>query len=83
MANIGKRAIHYLHKLSAANIPIDLIEKGQNRVIDASLTLIRERAKLKVYTDFAEYTLFYDFRHVPYLLIENHVNQPPSKFEAL
>ena len=52
MANIGKRAIHYLHKLSAANIPTDLIEKGQNRVIDASLTLIRERAKLKVYTDF-------------------------------
>ncbi|KAL1828004.1 hypothetical protein ACET3Z_006416 [Daucus carota] len=30
MANIGKRAIHYLHKLSAANIPTDLIEKGQN-----------------------------------------------------
>ncbi|WOH06395.1 hypothetical protein DCAR_0625821 [Daucus carota subsp. sativus] len=30
MANIGKRAIHYLHKLSAANIPTDLTEKGQN-----------------------------------------------------
>lgn len=42
-----------MQKLKAANIPSDLIEKGQNRVIDASLTLIRERAKLKVY----KYTL--------------------------
>ncbi|KAL1805754.1 hypothetical protein ACET3Z_028822 [Daucus carota] len=30
MANIGKRAIHYLHKISAANNPTVLIEKGQN-----------------------------------------------------
>ena len=54
MANIGKRAIHYLHKLSAANIPTDLIEKGENSVIDASLTSIRKRARLKyiLYTDF-------------------------------
>lgn len=37
-----------MQKLNAANVPNDLIEKGQNRVIDASLTLIRERAKLKV-----------------------------------
>jgi arginase len=42
------RGIHYLSKLKAANIPPELLEKGQNRVIDASLTLIRERAKLKV-----------------------------------
>ncbi|KAL1806542.1 hypothetical protein DCAR_0832355 [Daucus carota subsp. sativus] len=28
MANIGKRAIRYLHKLSAANIRADLIENG-------------------------------------------------------
>ncbi|KAJ0113300.1 hypothetical protein Patl1_00245 [Pistacia atlantica] len=41
------RGIHYLQKLKAANIPTALLEKGQNRVIDASLTLIRERAKLK------------------------------------
>ncbi|KAH8488449.1 hypothetical protein H0E87_024209 [Populus deltoides] len=41
------RGIHYLSKLKAANIPPELLEKGQNRVIDASLTLIRERAKLK------------------------------------
>ena len=41
--------IRYLHKLNAANVPTELIEKGQNRVIEASLTLIRERAKLKVY----------------------------------
>ncbi|CAH9102329.1 unnamed protein product [Cuscuta epithymum] len=39
--------VHYLHKLSAECIPKDLIEKGQKRVIEASLTLIRERAKLK------------------------------------
>lgn len=47
-AMIGKRGVHYLQKLKSANIPIAVIEKGQNRVIDASLTLIRERAKLKV-----------------------------------
>ncbi|CAA7410832.1 unnamed protein product [Spirodela intermedia] len=41
------RGIHYLKKLHAANVPPDLIENGQKRVIDASLTLIRERAKLK------------------------------------
>lgn len=46
-AMIGKRGVHYLQKLKSANIPIAVIEKGQNRVIDASLTLIRERAKLK------------------------------------
>ncbi|KAJ7007486.1 arginase 1 [Populus alba x Populus x berolinensis] len=47
MSIIGKRGIHYLQKLKTANIPPELLEKGQNRVIDASLTLIRERAKLK------------------------------------
>ncbi|KAA8520500.1 hypothetical protein F0562_014756 [Nyssa sinensis] len=47
MRNVGRLGIHYLHKLNAANVPTDLIEKGQNRVIEASLTLIRERAKLK------------------------------------
>ncbi|KAG8391646.1 hypothetical protein BUALT_Bualt01G0209000 [Buddleja alternifolia] len=47
MTNIGKRGIHYLQRLNAANVPKDLIENGQNRVIEASLTLIRERAKLK------------------------------------
>ncbi|KAK8355207.1 hypothetical protein V6Z11_A05G270700 [Gossypium hirsutum] len=46
-SGVVRRGIHYLQKLKAANIPSDLIEKGQNRVIDASLTLIRERAKLK------------------------------------
>ena len=46
---IGRRGVHYLQKLKAAKIPSELIEKGQNRVIDASLTLIREKAKLKVY----------------------------------
>ncbi|KAB1218980.1 Arginase 1, mitochondrial [Morella rubra] len=47
MSTIGRRGIHYWQKLNAANVPATLLEKGQNRVIDASLTLIRERAKLK------------------------------------
>ncbi|KAK4742430.1 hypothetical protein SAY87_000431 [Trapa incisa] len=41
------RGINYLHTLKAANVPAELIKRGQDRVIDASLTLIRERAKLK------------------------------------
>lgn len=49
----GTKLIHSLRKLStAANVPAAIIEKGQNRVIDASLTLIRERAKLKVHMIF-------------------------------
>ena len=51
MRNIGRRGIHFLQKLNAENVPKDLIEKGQTRVIEASLTLIRERAKLKVNLD--------------------------------
>lgn len=34
-------------RLDAAKVSAALLEKGQSRVIDASLTLIRERAKLK------------------------------------
>ncbi|GFY92627.1 arginase [Actinidia rufa] len=48
MTNFGRMGIHYLHKLNAATVPTELIEKGQNRVIEASLTLIRERVKLKI-----------------------------------
>ncbi|XP_042065790.1 arginase 1, mitochondrial-like isoform X2 [Salvia splendens] len=47
MKNVGRMGIHYLQRLNAENVPKDLIEKGQARVIEASLTLIRERAKLK------------------------------------
>ncbi|KAL7233541.1 hypothetical protein ACSBR1_017205 [Camellia fascicularis] len=47
MRNIGRMGIRYLHNLNAANVPNELIAKGQKRVIEASLTLIRERAKLK------------------------------------
>ncbi|KAM3700065.1 hypothetical protein ACJW31_05G071800 [Castanea mollissima] len=47
MSSLGRRGIHFFHKRNAANVPADLLEKGQSRVIDASLTLIRERAKLK------------------------------------
>lgn len=58
MTNIGRMGIHYLRTLNAANFSTDLLEKGQNRVMEASLTLIRERAKLKVYIDFFTSTLF-------------------------
>ena len=54
MRNIARKGIHYWQKLNAANVPAELIENGQNRVIDASLTLIRERAKLKVFPFFSE-----------------------------
>ncbi|KAG7013383.1 Arginase 1, mitochondrial, partial [Cucurbita argyrosperma subsp. argyrosperma] len=48
MSVLGRRGIHYFQKLNSANVPTSLIQKGQNRVIEASLTLIRERAKLKI-----------------------------------
>lgn len=51
MKNMGRMGMHYLQRLNAENVPKNLIEKGQSRVIEASLTLIRERAKLKVYSD--------------------------------
>ncbi|BBG97393.1 arginase [Prunus dulcis] len=47
MSIIGRRGIHFLHKLNAENVPGALIEHGQSRLIDASLTLIRESAKLR------------------------------------
>ncbi|CAM8899590.1 unnamed protein product [Rhodiola kirilowii] len=47
MKNIWRRGIHHFPNLNAPNVPKELLEKGQQRVIDASLTLIRERAKLK------------------------------------
>ncbi|KAK6804395.1 hypothetical protein RDI58_002179 [Solanum bulbocastanum] len=48
MKSAGRMGIHYMQKLHASNVPKELVEKGQNRVIEASLTLIRERAKLKL-----------------------------------
>ncbi|PNY06510.1 arginase-like protein, partial [Trifolium pratense] len=47
MSTIARRGIHFMQRLNSANVSSALLEKGQNRVIDASLTLIRERAKLK------------------------------------
>nr|ACJ84926.1 unknown [Medicago truncatula] len=47
MSTIARRGIHYMQRLNSANVSSALLENGQNRVIDASLTLIRERAKLK------------------------------------
>lgn len=48
MTSVARKGIHYLQRLNAENVAKELVEKGQNRVIEASLTLIRERAKLKV-----------------------------------
>ncbi|XP_047176325.1 arginase 1, mitochondrial-like [Vigna umbellata] len=47
MSNIVRRGIHYMPALNAAKVSAAMLEKGQSGVIDASLTLIRERAKLK------------------------------------
>ncbi|XP_055817463.1 arginase 1, mitochondrial isoform X2 [Solanum dulcamara] len=47
MKSAGKMGIHCMQKLYASNVPKELVLRGQNRVIEASLTLIRERAKLK------------------------------------
>ncbi|XP_027335678.1 arginase 1, mitochondrial [Abrus precatorius] len=47
MSIIARRGIRYMPRLNAAKVSDALLEKGQSRVIDASLTLIRERAKLK------------------------------------
>ncbi|XP_021748011.1 arginase 1, mitochondrial-like [Chenopodium quinoa] len=47
MQQVARRGIHFMRRLHGANIPEDMIVEGQNRVIDASLTLIREKAKLK------------------------------------
>ncbi|KAF8647632.1 hypothetical protein HU200_065267 [Digitaria exilis] len=44
----GTKWIHHIQRLSAAKVSAEAVERGQSRVIDASLTLIRERAKLKV-----------------------------------
>ncbi|XP_076942699.1 arginase 2, chloroplastic/mitochondrial-like [Bidens hawaiensis] len=43
--NIGRRGIHSLQTIK--NVPKKFLEEGQNRVIEASLTLVREQAKLK------------------------------------
>lgn len=76
MKNVGRMGIHYLQRLNADNVPKDLIEKGQTRVIEASLTLIRERAKLKVYSDNLAYIYLSSITlwvKVWYLVVGNHV----------
>lgn len=62
MQQVARRGIHYWQRLNAAHVHSDLIQKGQNRVIDASLTFIRERAKLKVVL----LSTFNDFYNVLY-----------------
>ncbi|XP_057455377.1 arginase, mitochondrial-like isoform X2 [Lotus japonicus] len=47
MSIVARRGIHYMQKQYAGKVSPASLEQGQNRVIDASLTLIRERAKLK------------------------------------
>lgn len=48
MKSAGSMGINYMQKLLTSNVPKELVKKGQDRVVEASLTLIRERAKLKV-----------------------------------
>ncbi|KAL6650214.1 hypothetical protein ACP70R_009139 [Stipagrostis hirtigluma subsp. patula] len=43
----GTKWLHNLRRLSATKVAAEAVEQGQSRVMDASLTLIRERAKLK------------------------------------
>ncbi|XP_031503571.1 arginase 1, mitochondrial [Nymphaea colorata] len=46
MRNLGKVGVQYMQKLNALNHSTSIIE-GQNRIVEASLTLIRERAQHK------------------------------------
>ena len=47
-AAAGTKWIHHIQRLTTSSASSQAVERGQSRVIDASLTLIRERAKLKV-----------------------------------
>ncbi|RDY12877.1 Arginase 1, mitochondrial, partial [Mucuna pruriens] len=75
MSIIARRGIHYAAKVSST-----LLEKGQSRVIDASLTLIRERAKLKAchicfYPACLNLCLFSAVSFIPqYSLLERNIN---------
>lgn len=57
-----------MQRLNSANVSSALLENGQNRVIDASLTLIRERAKLKASHYLAMFCLFESVFHCCYVL---------------
>ncbi|XP_061355893.1 arginase-like [Gastrolobium bilobum] len=47
MSRIGRRGLHSMRELYGEKISRESVDSAQKRVIDASLTLIRERAKLK------------------------------------
>nr|ACU21474.1 unknown [Glycine max] len=47
ISKVGRRGIHCMQKLCAEKISPDSLEKAQNRVIDAALTLVRENTRLK------------------------------------
>ncbi|KAK7349647.1 hypothetical protein VNO77_07170 [Canavalia gladiata] len=47
ISRIGRRGIHCWEKLCDESIPHEVLEPAQQNVINASLTLIRETAKLK------------------------------------
>lgn len=71
MLKIGQRGIRHLQRFSTASfttVSASSIEKGQNRVVDASLTLIRERAKLKVLQSFI-LSCLYDKNIIIYIYI--------------
>ncbi|XP_057826558.1 arginase 1, mitochondrial isoform X2 [Cryptomeria japonica] len=47
MNRMGKIGARFVHRLGVDSAPSASLVDGQNRVVEASLTLIRERAKLK------------------------------------
>ncbi|KAI3449111.1 hypothetical protein Pfo_005776 [Paulownia fortunei] len=47
MNRIGTRGIHYMKNLKAANVPKDAISDDTAKIVETSVKLIRERAKLK------------------------------------
>ena len=64
-AAAGTKWIHHIQRLSAVKVSAEAVERGQSRVIDASLTLIRERAKLKVSPSLKIPFLFLGFSPYP------------------
>ncbi|KAF0893237.1 hypothetical protein E2562_023490 [Oryza meyeriana var. granulata] len=75
----GTKWIHHVRRLSAAKVSSDALERGQSRVIDASLTLIRERAKLKVsiFTPFPPFPFFLPPLTVPPVPLRPTPNSSP------
>lgn len=93
-AAAGTKWIHHIQRLSAAKVSAEAVERGQSRVIDASLTLIRERAKLKVGQSIPQDPFFSPFLAfslipvillytLPALVLLNIPFRPNMRFESI